>query len=63
MHAALMAMASKKKTTYVNVDEWDRKLDAIKVRKEDMDRLVMNYLVTEVRYIFLSARNLGLITF
>jgi hypothetical protein len=31
----------------VSVDEWERKLAAVKVRKEDMNRLVMNFLVTE----------------
>ena len=28
-------------------DEWERKLAGIRVRKEDMNRLVMNFLVTE----------------
>jgi len=31
----------------VSVEEWERKLAAVKVRKEDMNRLVMNFLVTE----------------
>lgn len=34
-----------KKTT--SVEEWERKLAAVKVRKEDMNKLVMNFLVTE----------------
>ncbi|KAM0848215.1 hypothetical protein ACQ4PT_054538 [Festuca glaucescens] len=38
-------MASSKKV--VTRDEWERKLRDVKIRKEDMDRLVMNFLVTE----------------
>lgn len=29
--------------------EWESKLAAVKTRKEDMNRLAMNFLVTEVR--------------
>ena len=28
-------------------DEWEKKLNAVKLRKEDMNTLVMNFLVTE----------------
>jgi glucose-induced degradation protein 8 len=28
-------------------DEWERKLKEVKIRKEDMNRLIMNFLVTE----------------
>ncbi|KAK1661171.1 hypothetical protein QYE76_049330 [Lolium multiflorum] len=38
-------MASSKKV--VTRDEWERKLRDVKIRKEDMDRLVMNFFVTE----------------
>lgn len=37
--------------------EWDLKLSAVKIRKEDMNRLVMNFLVTEVFLQKLSLRN------
>lgn len=33
----------------ISKDEWSRKLAAVKLRKDDMNRLVMNFLVTEVR--------------
>lgn len=33
----------------VSLEEWKRKLAAVKVRKEDMNNLIMNFLVTEVR--------------
>lgn len=33
----------------ISKDDWGRKLQAVKLRKEDMNRLVMNFLVTEVR--------------
>mmetsp|Transcript_8813 Transcript_8813/g.15859 ORF Transcript_8813/g.15859 Transcript_8813/m.15859 type:complete len:230 (-) Transcript_8813:157-846(-) len=36
---------SSKKT--MSKDEWDRKLAAVKIRKEEMNTLVMNFLVTE----------------
>ena len=28
-------------------EEWERKLKEVKIRKEDMNRLVMNFFVTE----------------
>lgn len=28
-------------------DEWEKKLNDVKIRKEDMNKLVMNFLVTE----------------
>lgn len=28
-------------------EEWEKKLNAVKLRKEDMNTLVMNFLVTE----------------
>ena len=31
----------------VSREEWERKLDDVQVQKKDMNRLVMNYLVTE----------------
>lgn len=34
----------------VSKDDWEKKLAAVKVAKEDMNRLVMNFLVTEVNY-------------
>ena len=33
----------------ITSDEWERKLTSVRVRKDDMNRLVMNFLVTEVR--------------
>jgi len=36
--------ASKKVITR---EEWEKKLDNVKIRKEDMNKLVMNFLVTE----------------
>lgn len=30
------------------MDDWERKLASVKIRKEDMNRLIMNFLVTEV---------------
>ena len=30
------------------MEEWNRKLAAVKIRKQDMNNLIMNYLVTEV---------------
>ncbi|ONL95756.1 LisH and RanBPM domains containing protein [Zea mays] len=39
------SMASSKKVA--TRDEWERKLRDVKIRKEDMNRLVMNFLVTE----------------
>eukprot|EP00873_Tetraselmis_striata_P000722 jgi/Tetstr1/420986/TSEL_012046.t1 len=31
----------------ISKEEWDKKLSAVKIRKEDMNSLVMNFLVTE----------------
>lgn len=28
-------------------EEWEKKLNDVKIRKEDMNKLVMNFLVTE----------------
>ena len=33
----------------VTLSDWKRKLEAVKIRKEDMNKLIMNFLVTEVR--------------
>lgn len=38
--------ANKKK---VGREDWERKLAAVELRKEDLNQLVMNFLVTEVR--------------
>ncbi|KAJ4766795.1 LisH and RanBPM domains containing protein [Rhynchospora pubera] len=32
---------------FITRDEWERKLKEVKIRKEDMNRLIMNFLVTE----------------
>lgn len=32
----------------ISAEQWEQKLSAVKVTKEDMNRLVMNFLVTEV---------------
>lgn len=32
----------------VSKDDWEKKLAAVKVYKEDMNKLVMDFLVTEV---------------
>ena len=32
----------------MSLEDWNRKLAAVKVRKQDMNNLIMNYLVTEV---------------
>ena len=37
--------ASSKKV--ITREEWERKLNDVKIRKEDMNKLVMNFLVTE----------------
>ena len=34
----------------VSKDDWEKKLAAVKVYKEDMNKLVMDFLVTEVGY-------------
>lgn len=44
--AVLLQASDKRK---VQLPEWKRKLDAVKIRKEDMNKLIMNFLVTEVR--------------
>lgn len=41
-------MQSSTKRT-ISVDQWQAKLAQVKVPKEDMNRLIMNFLVTEVR--------------
>lgn len=33
----------------ISAEEWQRKLRDVQVRKEEMNRVVMNFLVTEVR--------------
>jgi len=33
----------------IKLEEWEQKLAGVTVRKEDMNKLVMNFLVTEVR--------------
>ncbi|GKA09030.1 protein GID8 homolog isoform X1 [Tanacetum coccineum] len=38
-------MATSKKV--ITRDEWEKKLNDVKIRKEDMNKLVMNFLVTE----------------
>ncbi|XP_014519129.1 glucose-induced degradation protein 8 homolog isoform X2 [Vigna radiata var. radiata] len=42
--AEIEAMAAKKVITR---EEWEKKLNDVKIRKEDMNKLVMNFLVTE----------------
>lgn len=37
-------------TKTIPAEVWEGKLAAVKVSKEDMNRLVMNFLVTEVRW-------------
>ena len=37
------------------MDDWERKLASVKIRKEDMNRLIMNFLVTEVRPLCMKA--------
>ncbi|KAK9706677.1 hypothetical protein RND81_07G144000 [Saponaria officinalis] len=39
------AMATSKKV--ITKEEWEKKLNDVKIRKEDMNKLVMNFLVTE----------------
>ncbi|CAK9327415.1 unnamed protein product [Citrullus colocynthis] len=39
------AMATSKKV--ITREEWEKKLNDVKIRKEDMNKLVMNFLVTE----------------
>lgn len=33
----------------IELEEWEKKLAQVRVSKEDLNRLVMNFLVTEVR--------------
>jgi hypothetical protein len=33
----------------IKLEDWEQKLAGVTVRKEDMNKLVMNFLVTEVR--------------
>lgn len=44
--ASAVQAANKKK---VSKDDWERKLSAVELPKEDLNQLVMNFLVTEVR--------------
>ena len=39
----------------ISKDDWDKNLAAVKVYKEDMNKLVMNFLVTEVPSVTLNA--------
>ncbi|XP_057963193.1 protein GID8 homolog isoform X6 [Malania oleifera] len=43
--AEIESMATSKKV--ITREEWEKKLNDVKIRKEDMNRLVMNFLVTE----------------
>ncbi len=43
-----MPPSASKKT--ISPDTWEAKLAQVKVSKEDMNKLVMNFLVTEVRH-------------
>ncbi|XP_057472237.1 protein GID8 homolog isoform X2 [Actinidia eriantha] len=43
--AEIEAMATSKKV--ITREEWDKKLNDVKIRKEDTNKLVMNFLVTE----------------
>ena len=38
--------ASNKKV--VSREDWEKRLGAVKIRKEDMNTIIMNFLVTEV---------------
>lgn len=40
-----VAQATSKKV--ITREEWEKKLNDVKIRKEDMNKLVMNFLVTE----------------
>lgn len=42
----LRCMQASNKT--ISLTEWEKKLADVKVRKEDMNKLVMNFFVTEV---------------
>lgn len=41
----ILMMATSKKV--ITREEWEKKLNDVKIRKEDMNKLVMNFLVTE----------------
>ncbi|XP_043808598.1 protein GID8 homolog isoform X4 [Manihot esculenta] len=43
--AEFEAMATSKKV--ITREDWEKKLNDVKIRKEDMNKLVMNFLVTE----------------
>ncbi|GMN50871.1 hypothetical protein TIFTF001_020019 [Ficus carica] len=43
--AEIEAMATSKRV--ITREEWEKKLNDVKIRKEDMNKLVMNFLVTE----------------
>ncbi|XP_041024797.1 protein GID8 homolog isoform X1 [Juglans microcarpa x Juglans regia] len=43
--AEIGAMATSKKV--ITKEEWEKKLNDVKIRKEDVNKLVMNFLVTE----------------
>lgn len=43
--AEIESMGSSKKI--ITKEEWEKKLNDVKIRKEDMNKLVMNFLVTE----------------
>jgi len=34
----------------ISQEDWERRLKDVKIRKEDMNRVVMNFLVTEVNW-------------
>ncbi|KAG0503704.1 hypothetical protein HPP92_003776, partial [Vanilla planifolia] len=42
---SIKAMSTSKKV--ITKEEWEKKLKDVKIRKEDMNKLVMNFLVTE----------------
>lgn len=42
---SIRAQATSKKV--ITKEEWEKKLNDVKIRKEDMNKLVMNFLVTE----------------
>ena len=44
VYVGMMQSSSKK---VITKEEWEKKLSEVKIRKEDMNRLVMNFLVTE----------------
>ncbi len=46
-HPCIVRQSNTKK--HIGLEDWQRRLREVKVRKEDMNRVVMNFLVTEVR--------------